>query len=218
MDNLPVSNKLPPALFLADSRGLDFLNSIATPLDVPVDWISNGRDFLAWLEQSGTVSKAALAAVARGAVPGELDAIAARARALREWFRGFVKKHQGKPLKRSALAELAPLNQLLSRDESFWQIGAREHEHAGDRDGADAVLDLRMERRWRSADMLLLPIARALAEVVTECDFTYVRACEGPVCTLYFVDRTRARARRWCSMSVCGNRAKQAARRGRARG
>jgi predicted RNA-binding Zn ribbon-like protein len=66
--------------------------------------------------------------------------------------------------------------------------------------------------------MLLLPIARAMAEVVTGCDFTYVRACEGAVCTLYFVDRTRARARRWCSMSVCGNRAKQAARCGRVRG
>ena len=159
------------------------------------------------------VPKATLASVARSAVPGELDAIAAQARALREWFRGFVKKHQGKPLKRSALAELGPLNQLLSRDESFWQIGASEHAHGDD----DAVLDLRMERRWRSADMLLLPIARALAETVTGCDFTDVRGCEGPVCTLYFVDRTRARARRWCSMAVCGNRAKQAARRDRAR-
>jgi predicted RNA-binding Zn ribbon-like protein len=206
-----MTEKLPPALFLADSAGLDFLNSLATPLDVPVDWISNGRDFLAWLEQSGMVPKATLALVARSAVPGELDAIAAQARALREWFRGFVKKHSGKPLKRSALAELGPLNQLLSRDESFWQIGASEHDHD------DAALDLRMERRWRSADMLLLPIARALAETVTGCDFMDVRGCEGPVCTLYFVDRTRARARRWCSMAVCGNRAKQAARRDRAR-
>jgi predicted RNA-binding Zn ribbon-like protein len=205
-----MANKLSPALFLADSPGLDFLNSIATPLDVPVDWISNGRDFLAWLEQAGFVPKPVLASIARSAVPGELDAIAAQARALREWFRGFVKKHSGKPLKRSALAELGPLNQLLSRDEEFWQIGAR--------DGGDGALDLRIERRWRSSDMLLLPIARAMAEVVTECDFTYVRACEGAVCTLYFVDRTRARARRWCNMSVCGNRAKQAARRGRARG
>lgn len=206
-----VSHKLPPALFLADSRGLDFLNSIATPLDVPVDWISNGRDFLSWLEQTGFVPKSILAGIARAAVPGELDAIAARARALREWFRGFVKKHKGKPLKRAALAELGPLNQLLSRDEEFWQIGPRE---GGEAHGA---LDLKIERRWRSSDMLLLPIARAMAEVVTECDFTYVRACEGSTCTLYFFDRTRGRARRWCSMSVCGNRAKQAARRGRER-
>ena len=206
-------NKLPAAMFLADSRGLDFLNSIATPLDVPVDWISNGQDFLAWLEQAGFVPKPILAATARSAVPGELDAIAAQARALREWFRGFVKKHMGKPLKRAALGELGPLNQLLSRDEEFWQIGPRE---GGEHD-AHGALALRIERRWRSSDMLLLPIARAMAEVVTECDFTYVRACEGSSCTLYFVDRTRGRARRWCSMSVCGNRAKQAARRGRAR-
>lgn len=206
-----MANKLPPAQFLADSPGLDFLNSIATPLDVPVDWISNGRDFLAWLEQAGFVPKSVLAGIARTAMPGELDAIAAQARALREWFRGFVKKHAGKPVKRTALAELGPLNQLLSRDEEFWQIGAREG------DDANGALDLRIERRWRSSDMLLLPIARAMAEAVTECDFTYVRACEGSVCTLYFVDRTRGRARRWCSMSVCGNRAKQAARRGRAR-
>jgi predicted RNA-binding Zn ribbon-like protein len=208
-----VANKLSPAIFLADSRGLDFLNSIATPLDVPVDWISNGQDFLAWLEQASFVPKTILAATARTAMPGELDAIAAQARALREWFRGFVKKHQGKPLRRAALAELGPLNQLLARDEEFWQIGPRES--AGD--GAPGALDLRIERRWRSSDMLLLPIARALAEVVTECDFTYVRGCEGPTCTLYFVDRTRGRARRWCSMSACGNRAKQAAHRGRAR-
>jgi predicted RNA-binding Zn ribbon-like protein len=30
-----------------------------------------------------------------------------------------------------------------------------------------------------------------------------------------FVDRTRRRARRWCSMAICGNRAKQAAHRSR---
>jgi predicted RNA-binding Zn ribbon-like protein len=30
-----------------------------------------------------------------------------------------------------------------------------------------------------------------------------------------FADRTRRRARRWCSMAVCGTRAKQAAHRNR---
>ncbi|MES6429106.1 CGNR zinc finger domain-containing protein [Cutibacterium acnes] len=42
-----------------------------------------------------------------------------------------------------------------------------------------------------------------------------MKACEGPACTLMFADHTRARARRWCSMAVCGNRAKQAAHRSR---
>ncbi len=35
---------------------------------------------------------------------------------------------------------------------------------------------------------------------------------------LLFLDRTHARARRWCSMSICGNRAKQAAHRKRSPG
>jgi predicted RNA-binding Zn ribbon-like protein len=64
---------------------------------------------------------------------------------------------------------------------------------------------------------LLLPIAQALAELVCTEDFSSVKACEGPVCTLYFLDRTRGHARRWCSMAICGNRAKQAAHRHRLR-
>jgi predicted RNA-binding Zn ribbon-like protein len=202
-------------MFLADSRGLDFLNSIATPEDVPIDWISDGPGFLAWMEQSGLAPKDVIASLEKSALPGELDAIAAQARALREWFRGFVKTHKGKPLKRSALLELTPLNQLLSRDEEFGQIVARERSH-NDGESSSGVY-FRRERRWRSAEALLLPIAAMIAEIVSEDDFTYVKSCEGPACTLHFVDRTRGHARRWCSMNVCGNRAKQAAHRKRAR-
>ena len=74
-----------------------------------------------------------------------------------------------------------------------------------------------MMRRWRSPESLLLPIGVALARLVCEEDFADVKACEGASCTLVFADRTRRRARRWCSMGVCGNRAKQAAHRSRLR-
>jgi predicted RNA-binding Zn ribbon-like protein len=47
-------------------------------------------------------------------------------------------------------------------------------------------------------------------------DFSHVKACEGPACTLLFLDKTRRHTRRWCSMAVCGNRAKQSAHRTRA--
>jgi predicted RNA-binding Zn ribbon-like protein len=40
--------------------------------------------------------------------------------------------------------------------------------------------------------------------------FTLVRKCEGTTCTLWFLDVSKAHARRWCSMAVCGNRAKAA--------
>ena len=66
-----------PAMFLADSAGLDFLNSIATPIDVPVDWIEDGEGLLSWLEQSGLVPAQVLEEFRRNAMPGELDAVAA---------------------------------------------------------------------------------------------------------------------------------------------
>ena len=141
-------------------------------------------------------------------MPGELDKVAGQTRALREWFRGFVHKHMGRPLAPRALRELGPLNRLLERDEAFSQI-SRHH------DGDGARFELRMTRRWRSPESLLLPIGEALAKLVCEEDFANVKACEGHACTLVFADRTRRRARRWCSMAICGNRAKQAAHRSR---
>jgi predicted RNA-binding Zn ribbon-like protein len=70
-------------------------------------------------------------------------------------------------------------------------------------------------RRWNNPGALLLPVAQALAQLVCMEDFSQVKACEGPSCTLLFADHTRGHARRWCSMAICGNRAKQAAHRQR---
>jgi predicted RNA-binding Zn ribbon-like protein len=198
----------PPAIFVADSLGLDFLNSIATPVDEPVDWIADGDGLLRWLAQAGLVPADALAELKARAMPGELDKVADQARALREWFRTFVRKHMGRPLTTRALRELEPLNRLLERDEAFSQIVP--HRHAGGN-----RLELHKMRRWRSPDSLLLPLGETMARFVCEEDFSSVKACEGHSCTLMFADHTRGRARRWCSMAICGNRAKQAAHRNR---
>ena len=198
----------PLAIFIADSLGLDFLNSIATPVDTPVDWLDNGDGLVKWLTQAKLVPVDVLDELKARAMPGELDKVADQTRALREWFRSFVRRHIGRPLTPKALQELGPLNRLLERDEAFNQISRHRH-------GAGDGLELRMMRRWRSPESLLLPIGEALAKFVCEEDFANVKACQGHSCTLVFVDRTRRRARRWCSMAICGNRAKQAAHRSR---
>ena len=198
--------QLAPAIFIADSLGLDFLNSIATPVDTPVDWIDDGDGLLRWLAQARLVPSEVLDELKARAMPGELDKVADQARALREWFRGFVRKHMGEPLTPRALRELEPLNRLLERDEAFSRIVAHRH---GDGDH----LELQEMRRWRSPEALLLPIGEALGRFVCDENFSDVKACEGQSCTLMFADHTRGRARRWCSMAICGNRAKQAAHR-----
>jgi predicted RNA-binding Zn ribbon-like protein len=201
-------NHRAPAFFIADDPGLDFLNSIATPVDVVVDWIDDGDGLMSWLDQARLVPGDALEALRAQALPGELDKLADRARSLREWFRGFVHAHMGRPLTAADLDELEPLNRLLERDEAFSRM-------VPDHDGEGAPFSLRTMRRWRAPESLLLPIGEALARLVCTEDFTHVKACERHPCSLIFVDRTRGRARKWCSMAVCGNRAKQAAHRHR---
>ncbi|GLC92862.1 hypothetical protein Tamer19_22700 [Cupriavidus sp. TA19] len=194
-----------PAMFVADAPGLDFLNSVATPVDEQVDWISNGEGLMAWLEQAGLVPAEALALLRAKHTPEVLDDIAAKARGLREWFRGFVLERMGQPLLARDLAELGPLNRWLGRDAQYGEIVG----------SADSGLVFRARRRWESPESLLMPIAESLARLVCEEDFTHVKACEGQRCTLLFADHTRGHARRWCSMAICGNRAKVAAHRKR---
>jgi predicted RNA-binding Zn ribbon-like protein len=195
-----------PAMFIADARGIDFLNSVATPVDVAVDWIGDGQGLVNWLRQAELVPDGQLAEIVGRAMPGELDRVADQARDLREWFRGFVRARMGAPLDGGALEELAPLSCLLERDEAYQRLALH-----------DGHLVIERERRWRSPESLLIPIGEALARVVVDQDFTHVKACEGQACTLMFADHTRGHARRWCSMGVCGNRAKVAAHRSRQR-
>ena len=196
----------PPAIFLGDALALDFLNSIATPVDIPVDWLGDGEALLRWLDQARLVPAEVLKDLREQALPGELDTVADQARSLREWFRGFVLNHKGRKLGLADPRDLAPLNRLLERDEAYSRILIE--------DGAPR---LKAARRWRSPEALLLPIGEALARLVSDEDFAQIKSCEGHACTLIFADHTRSRARRWCSMALCGNRAKQAAHRERAK-
>jgi predicted RNA-binding Zn ribbon-like protein len=197
-----------PAIFVGDSPGLDFLNSIATPIDTPIDWIDDGEGLLSWLEQAQLVPAGAIKSIRAQALPGQLDKVADQARSLREWFRGFVRQHKGRPLAPEAFAQLKPLNRLLERDETFSRITPLPGHGNG-------PFQLQTVRRWPTPDSLLLPIGEALAQLVCTEDFSNVKACEGQPCTLFFADHTRGHARRWCSMAICGNRAKQAAHRHR---
>ena len=97
-------------MFLADSLGLDFLNSVATLADTTVDWLDDGERLLKWLAQAKLVPAETLAELNARAILGELDKVADQTRALREWFRDFVRKHMGRPLTPKALSELTPLN------------------------------------------------------------------------------------------------------------
>jgi len=196
----------PDPLFLADHRALDFINSRARPAVDEVDWLVTGSDLLDWLARAGLIDAETSARFRNDrAARAELDTVATGARAVREWLRGFVRRRAGSVLPPAAESELGPLNLLLAGDTSYAKVSASE-----------SGLALQRLRRWETAEELLQPIAAAIADLVCHADFRLIRHCAGAGCTLWFLDRTKAHSRRWCSMALCGNRAKAAAHRARA--
>jgi predicted RNA-binding Zn ribbon-like protein len=75
-------------------------------------------------------------------------------------------------------------------------------------------LDRRWHRDWASSE----PIGGALALIACEAiellsgpERQLIRECAAaPACSLLYLDRSRARTRRWCEMGRCGSRAKMA--------
>lgn len=65
--------------------------------------------------------------------------------------------------------------------------------------------------REEGLEWLLAAIARSGAELIAEGPKARVRLCANPTCSLFFYDDSRTRRRRWCTMTLCGNRNKVAA-------
>jgi predicted RNA-binding Zn ribbon-like protein len=212
----PVPVRRPAPFFVGDHPAMDFLNSLATPSGVATEFLRDGADLVDWLERAGMIDAAVAAKFRRtGDVPA-LDAVAGRARDLREWLRASLAKHAGsEPGAGAKIADLAPLNAVLALDDSHGEIIAAPEGAAEDAGGHRHLarrghLAVRRVGRWSAPAQLLLPIAWAIADLICREDLRLIRTCEGPACTLAFLDRTKAHARRWCSMAACGNRAKAA--------
>jgi predicted RNA-binding Zn ribbon-like protein len=211
----------PAPFFVGEHPAIDLLNTVATPAGTTFDWLTDGADLIAWLEQAALIDPAT-ASEFRKRNPRELDGLAKEARALREGLRQFVKRHAGKPLKPGALKELEGVNELLARDHIYFQIEPRSASTSVARSSSTQPsstqapsFEINPRRRWTRSEQLLQPLAFAIGDLVSSADFRLVRGCESPECTVFFYDRTKNHRRRWCSMALCGNRAKVAAFRDR---
>jgi predicted RNA-binding Zn ribbon-like protein len=192
---------------LGDHPALDFVNSTATPAHDTIELIADGPGYLRWLQLARLISTAEGKALHSRFGRSELDHIAAAAVELREWLRPVIAAWTaGSPAAPDRHA-LARLNGILAEDIRYAEI-TRTH-------GTPTVTD---RRTWASPPALLVPPAQAAADLFANGDRALVRNCEGPTCTLWFYDRTKAHQRRWCSMAICGNRAKARAHRERLTG
>jgi predicted RNA-binding Zn ribbon-like protein len=188
----------PPVL--ADHPALDFLNTVVQVNGQCIDHLTSDagvREALRALAMDVPQSKPLAARE-----PGQLQA---RATVLREAVRALVRAR--KTGERPAAADLAELNRVLGRGlgrvQLHWQNSAPQ---------------LQRERPAECVDDVLLPFAESAAELLDRGDYARIRPCENPACSLWFYDRSKTNRRRWCSMALCGNRAKVAAYRARQRG
>lgn len=128
-----------------------------------------------------------------GITEGEL----AQARELRESLRVALLAHAGHPPHRA----VTPLGELLAAAPLFLTVAAA--------DGSAALAPA-------DARPLLSRVAAAVAESLVAGTWIRLKACEAVDCHWAYYDRSPAGRGRWCSMQVCGARAKM--RRYRAKG
>ncbi|MGW2418181.1 CGNR zinc finger domain-containing protein [Streptomyces sp. NPDC001709] len=111
------------------------------------------------------------------------------ARELRESLRAVLLTHAGHPPHR----EVTPLGELLSRAPLYVAVD--------ERDGSASLAPA-------PDGPLLSRVAAAVAEGLTDGTWMRLKACEAQTCHWAYYDRSPAGRGRWCSMQVCGARAK----------
>jgi predicted RNA-binding Zn ribbon-like protein len=185
---------------------IDFLNTALAPNGELIETIGGGRTYLEWLVAAGLLDEVRSSKLRRRFGAEALDAAAAEARRVREWARAWLMRWRTRP-EGDYGEEISVLNKLLARETSSREVVAA-------REGLQIVELPHIE----SANALIALVALQFAELITQEQPSLVKECAGPACTLWFLDRTKAHRRLFCSASTCGNRAKVAAFRDRQRG
>lgn len=120
---------------------------------------------------------------------GVAEAELADVRELRESLRAVCLAHAGHPPHRA----VTPLGELLARAPLYVAVD--------ERDGSATLAPA-------DEGPLLSRVSATVAHALTAGTWLRLKACELPECHWAYYDRSPAGRRRWCSMSVCGARAK----------
>jgi predicted RNA-binding Zn ribbon-like protein len=184
----------PTLRFIAGRLALDFVNSVS--LNKELSW----EQLIEFLESARIVTPergGELLALNRSD-PQAVESLRRRAQrlaaALRLAFDAVLRKQRVLP------AWIEPVNEMLriteGHDELVW---------------TDKDWEIQFVASESGLEWLLAAVARSAAEIIAEGPRARLRLCANPSCGLLFYDTSRTHRRRWCSMTVCGNRHKVAA-------
>lgn len=179
-----------------------FLNTIELESGALVDRFSSFDDATDWLLEHGIVHADRRSGHSRPKGSSAADALE-RIRSVRRAMREVADAvAHGRPADRAALVEV---NRALQARERIELVPAGDgvsigHSHVGD-----------------PIDDALARLAEPLVAEIRAGRTDRVRICADDTCRWVFHDDSRAGRRRWCNMATCGNRAKAARHRARAK-
>jgi predicted RNA-binding Zn ribbon-like protein len=179
---------------------LDFVATLGKRHTGPVERLPGPAALARWFGEAGLLPPGA-------GVPQVGAGGLAQARVLREALyrlvRAAVDRRGYEP------ADVAVVNRIAALPDLAPQlVGA---------DGAGGGPEVRRQQRGPTAGAALATVARDGVLLLGGPQAARVKECGNPVCSLLFVDDSQAGRRRWCSMDRCGNLAKVAGYRARAR-
>jgi predicted RNA-binding Zn ribbon-like protein len=183
---------------LGGRLSLDFVNTADWHAsDHPVEFLTSYSDLVAWSQHVGILTNHQAQRLLKEAArrPEDATSVLERAITLREAiYRIFSAISRGRP---PQAADLATFNVELSRALAQSRIVSTAEGFTWDWAGAEDALD------W-----MLWPVVHDVASLLTSKELDRVGQCADDRCGWLFLDTSRNRSRRWCSMEDCGNRAK----------
>lgn len=101
--------------------------------------------------------------------------------------------------KKLSSEEISWINQILLEKAGYSELNVTEEGFS-----KNIKIDL------GEPNKIQIPITESFVDLICFGQIDFLRKCERKECILYFYDTTKNHKRRWCSMAICGNRAKAA--------
>jgi predicted RNA-binding Zn ribbon-like protein len=182
--------------FVANHTCLDFINTLIVEKGQSIDLLKSFPDLIDWLTQAHVLNdKDAGESLRRWKDKPEGAYTLEQAKSFRTVLRGIVERIVcGKSHLKSTIDEI---NKILSNRIGYPYLTR-----------VRGVFEIRFHKEFDEPIQLIVPIAESASDLLCHCDFSLIKRCENPACILYFYDISKNHTRRWCSMSVCGNRMK----------
>lgn len=182
--------------FTADDIALDLVNARYDALGAPYDWLASGDRFAAWVTAADSPALTPLIGQSPQDHPKAWNTAARQTQKLRQAFLTLLETAKaGAPDPDS----LAQINAVLAKTPLYRHLSL-DPDTGGFGTGPDHTI--------ATPSDIAGFFALHIADLLKTAQLDHIRLCQGTGCPMWFHDQSKSRRRRWCSMSLCGNRAK----------